>query len=71
VAERDSAFEGRNEEIVRVLMERPEATTVELIQRFHTSGQHIARLRAVARKRAVDGVPVLPPPPSGKRQVAA
>jgi hypothetical protein len=71
VAERDSAFEGRNEEIVRVLMERPETTTVELIQRFHTSGQHIARLRAVARKRAVDGAPVLPPPPSGKRQVAA
>jgi len=52
-------------------MERPETTTVELIQRFHTSGQHIARLRAVARKRAVDGAPVPPPPPSGKRQVAA
>jgi hypothetical protein len=51
ISERDEAFEERNEEIVRVLTERPETTAVELIQRFHTSGQHLARLRAVARKR--------------------
>jgi hypothetical protein len=51
ISERDEAFEERNEEIVRVLRERPETTAVELIQRLHTSGQHLARLRAVARKR--------------------
>ncbi len=71
ISERDAAFEEWTEEIVRVLRERPEITTVELIQGFHTSGQPSARLRAVAQKRAGDGAPVPRPPPSGKRQVAA
>jgi hypothetical protein len=52
LAERDGAFEARNEEIVRLLVEHPETTTRAIIERYHTGSEMIARLRSVARERA-------------------
>lgn len=52
LAERDAAFEARNEEIVSLLVEHPETTTRAIIDRYHTGSEMIARLRSVARERA-------------------
>lgn len=54
VAERQVAFDRRNEEIVALLLERPESTNAELTVRYHVSRGLLARLRAVAEARRTD-----------------